>query len=305
MFLKLCLTSPKNRIHTCICSYSWDNHSRKARVNYYKVLDVSHDASTKDVKKAYFEKSKQFHPDLNKSQEAKKRYNEIREAYEILGDNFKRRQYDHHMKVDTHGKSYSDYEFDKAAYWEKQRQEWRKRMSEQNQQYQRYPRQPPRSRSQNDDFSRSWKQWEEQHPFGPRYRPRQPPRSTSHNDDWEQHTFGPRGLHPEQEKYQHFVQNIDKYMKRYFVFCVILICLYAKFGPEPDPRKQEFDVMKATYIITNQKLRSGQYRQSLTPCARCGTRQLEDLYGNLHCVRCYVEAERSAEVLKEELDRVY
>jgi molecular chaperone DnaJ len=46
------------------------------------------------LKKAYFKKAKEFHPDVNKAEGAKEKFSEINEAYEVLGDEKKKRIYD-------------------------------------------------------------------------------------------------------------------------------------------------------------------------------------------------------------------
>ncbi|KAG7305029.1 Protein tumorous imaginal discs-mitochondrial [Plutella xylostella] len=66
-----------------------------ARGDYYKVLGVSKNASQKDIKKAYYQLAKKYHPDANKSDpDAPKKFQEVSEAYEILSDENKRKQYD-------------------------------------------------------------------------------------------------------------------------------------------------------------------------------------------------------------------
>lgn len=62
--------------------------------DYYNVLGVSEDADIKDIKKIYRELSLKWHPDKNKDPEAITKIQLINEAYEILGDEEKRRQYD-------------------------------------------------------------------------------------------------------------------------------------------------------------------------------------------------------------------
>ncbi|CDW73409.1 chaperone protein dnaj [Stylonychia lemnae] len=58
------------------------------------VLGVSRNSSKDDIKKQYFKLAKQFHPDINKTPEAKEKFAQINEAYETLGDEERRRVYD-------------------------------------------------------------------------------------------------------------------------------------------------------------------------------------------------------------------
>ncbi len=62
--------------------------------DYYKILDVLSSASADDIKKAYKRLAKQYHPDLNKSADAEKKFKELNEAYAVLGSEKKREQYD-------------------------------------------------------------------------------------------------------------------------------------------------------------------------------------------------------------------
>ena len=63
--------------------------------DYYEVLGVSREATQEEVKKAYRKRALQFHPDRNPGdKEAEKKFKEISEAYEVLGDEEKRRTYD-------------------------------------------------------------------------------------------------------------------------------------------------------------------------------------------------------------------
>ncbi|XP_078157310.1 DNAJ heat shock family protein isoform X1 [Carex rostrata] len=62
--------------------------------DYYVVLGVSRDASQDDIKKAFLTLAKKYHPDTNNSQSARRKFQEIRDAYEILRDPSKRAQYD-------------------------------------------------------------------------------------------------------------------------------------------------------------------------------------------------------------------
>jgi len=59
------------------------------------VLGVSKDADQKAIKKAYYQLAKKYHPDSNKDDpNASKKFQEVSEAYEVLGDDDKRAQYD-------------------------------------------------------------------------------------------------------------------------------------------------------------------------------------------------------------------
>merc|ERR1711997_688034 len=63
--------------------------------DYYKILGVSQDSKAKDIKKAYYQLAKKFHPDTNKGdKEAQRKFQEVSEAYECLSDDNKRKQYD-------------------------------------------------------------------------------------------------------------------------------------------------------------------------------------------------------------------
>lgn len=69
-------------------------------VDYYRILEVSRQASTAEVKKAYRKLALKWHPDKNPDnpEEANKRFKEISEAYEVLSDEKKRRVYDQYGK---------------------------------------------------------------------------------------------------------------------------------------------------------------------------------------------------------------
>ena len=62
--------------------------------DYYEVLGVSKDASDAEIKSAFRKLAKQYHPDVSKEPDAEKKFKEIQEAYEVLGDENKRKQYD-------------------------------------------------------------------------------------------------------------------------------------------------------------------------------------------------------------------
>lgn len=63
--------------------------------NYYQILGVEKTASEADIKKAYRKLAMQYHPDRNQgNKEAEEKFKQINEAYAVLSDAQKRRQYD-------------------------------------------------------------------------------------------------------------------------------------------------------------------------------------------------------------------
>jgi DnaJ-class molecular chaperone len=62
--------------------------------DYYKTLGVARDASQADIQKAHRELARKYHPDLNKEKSAKKKFQEVQRAFEVLSDPSKRELYD-------------------------------------------------------------------------------------------------------------------------------------------------------------------------------------------------------------------
>lgn len=63
--------------------------------DYYAILDVAPDASVTEIKRAYRQLAREYHPDLNPGdKEAEEQFKDIVEAYDILCDDEKRQQYD-------------------------------------------------------------------------------------------------------------------------------------------------------------------------------------------------------------------
>lgn len=62
--------------------------------DYYKILDISRQASDDDIKKAYRKMALKFHPDKNKAAGAEEKFKEIAEAYDVLSDDKKKSIYD-------------------------------------------------------------------------------------------------------------------------------------------------------------------------------------------------------------------
>ncbi|XP_041640243.1 dnaJ homolog subfamily A member 3, mitochondrial-like [Cheilinus undulatus] len=75
-------------------SFHTSNHLAN-KEDFYQVLGISRSASQKDIKKAYYQLAKKYHPDTNPDDpEAKEKFAKLAEAYEVLSDEVKRKQYD-------------------------------------------------------------------------------------------------------------------------------------------------------------------------------------------------------------------
>jgi len=62
--------------------------------DYYAVLGVNRSASKRQIKLAYFEKAKKYHPDSDGSEEGSWMFHLTAEAYEVLSDEVKRKNFD-------------------------------------------------------------------------------------------------------------------------------------------------------------------------------------------------------------------
>lgn len=74
-----------------------------AQKDYYKIMGVSQDASDKDIKAAYRRLARKYHPDISKEPNAEEHFKEMGEAYEVLRDPTKRKEYDEYLKYGEPG----------------------------------------------------------------------------------------------------------------------------------------------------------------------------------------------------------
>jgi curved DNA-binding protein len=85
-------------------------------IDYYKILGIDKTATTKDIKNAYRKLARKYHPDLNPNDKnAKKNFQQINEANEVLSDPGKRKKYDRYGKDWKHAE-----ESEKAKQYQEQ-----------------------------------------------------------------------------------------------------------------------------------------------------------------------------------------
>jgi curved DNA-binding protein CbpA len=71
--------------------FNENNNNAKTK---YQILGIDSNATQKEIKSAYYEKSKLCHPDLNKGSEAALQFTQINSAYEVLSNKEAKREYD-------------------------------------------------------------------------------------------------------------------------------------------------------------------------------------------------------------------
>lgn len=85
--------------------------------DYYEVLGVSRDASEEEIKKAYRKLAKKYHPDMNPGdKDAENKFKEASEAYAVLSDADKRRQYDQFGHAAFEGGGAGGFDFNSADF---------------------------------------------------------------------------------------------------------------------------------------------------------------------------------------------
>uniref|UniRef100_A0AC34R3W8 Uncharacterized protein n=1 Tax=Panagrolaimus sp. JU765 TaxID=591449 RepID=A0AC34R3W8_9BILA len=108
----LCLTRCQRFEQT---RYLHVSTSLNAKKDYYKILGVAKNAKDTDIKKAYYQAAKKYHPDVNKEKGASEKFQELSEAYEVLSDADKRAAYDQNSQRPSGKHSDWQYQSTRAA----------------------------------------------------------------------------------------------------------------------------------------------------------------------------------------------
>jgi DnaJ-class molecular chaperone len=76
--------------------------------NFYSVLDIEPDTDKKEIRQAYVQLARQYHPDVNKEPYARERFEEINMAYKVLSDDETRTFYNFYYREVKDVSSYQD-----------------------------------------------------------------------------------------------------------------------------------------------------------------------------------------------------
>lgn len=74
--------------------------------DYYDILGVDENADKADIKKAYRKLARKYHPDVSSEHDAEKQFKEVSEAWEVLGNDERRAEYDQLKKYGSKGQSF-------------------------------------------------------------------------------------------------------------------------------------------------------------------------------------------------------
>lgn len=99
--------------------YSTNQGTKSRLKNHYDTLKIMPYATQNEVKSAYYKLTLQYHPDKNKSEYAKQKFQDISEAYEILSNHEQRKIYDRGMLLRRHPTTAGREEAPKTYYKDK------------------------------------------------------------------------------------------------------------------------------------------------------------------------------------------
>ena len=67
------------------------------KLNHYETLNLNNEANSSEIKAAFYKLSKEYHPDKNQEESAMRKFQEINDAYEVLGNYESKKNYDRSM----------------------------------------------------------------------------------------------------------------------------------------------------------------------------------------------------------------
>lgn len=91
----------------------WNTIFWRVGVSYshYDALGVDEGASQQEIRRKYYELAKKYHPDVAKDEATSQKFIKIKEAYETLGDEKKRKQYDNSFSSRSYASQSDSYDY--------------------------------------------------------------------------------------------------------------------------------------------------------------------------------------------------
>ena len=79
--------------------------------SHYDALGLDEGASQQEIRRKYYELAKKYHPDVAKDDATSQKFIKIKEAYETLGDEKKRKQYDNSFSSRSYASQSDSYDY--------------------------------------------------------------------------------------------------------------------------------------------------------------------------------------------------
>lgn len=119
-------------------------------MTYYDTLGVSNDATSNEIKTAYRQKAKTLHPDMNKEKDTSKEFVKLQEAYDVLKDDTKRKEYDYKLNMSSRSPSNGSHTFTTDDFFHNPYDEYEINIEDLIKQY--YQRQDNHQKTNYEDF---------------------------------------------------------------------------------------------------------------------------------------------------------